>query len=81
MEITIKGEDRKLLKQVEDLARKLGLKISKRNTSLKDKNNGAKMAKLMAKMAKKGGIKSIPDPAAWQREIRKDRILPGRDES
>ena len=25
-----------------------------------------------------GGIKSIPDPAAWQREIRKDRPLPGR---
>ncbi|MFW6336932.1 MAG: hypothetical protein ACOC3G_07370 [Phycisphaeraceae bacterium] len=27
-----------------------------------------------------GGIKSIPDPSAWQREIRKDRPLPGRED-
>ncbi len=26
-----------------------------------------------------GAFKSIKDPVAWQREIRKDRPLPGRD--
>lgn len=26
-----------------------------------------------------GGLTSIKDPSAWQREIRKDRKLPGRD--
>jgi hypothetical protein len=25
------------------------------------------------------GFKSIPDPSAWQREIRQDRPLPGRE--
>lgn len=28
----------------------------------------------------RGGIKSIPDPVAWQREQRQDRSLPGREE-
>lgn len=28
----------------------------------------------------RGGIKSIPDPSAWQREIRKDKPLRGREE-
>ncbi|MBC7891358.1 MAG: hypothetical protein H7Y12_04020 [Sphingobacteriaceae bacterium] len=27
-----------------------------------------------------GGIPSIPDPSAWQREIRKDKPLYGREE-
>lgn len=30
-------------------------------------------------IADRGGIKSIPDPVKWQREIRKDRPLPGRE--
>jgi hypothetical protein len=29
-------------------------------------------------LAALGGISSIPDPVAWQREQRKDRPLPGR---
>ena len=29
-------------------------------------------------IADRGGITSIPDPVKWQREIRKDRPLPGR---
>lgn len=27
-----------------------------------------------------GGLRSIPDPVAWQREQRTDRPLPGRDD-
>ncbi len=30
-------------------------------------------------LAAQGGIQSIPDPVAWQREIRNDRSLPGRE--
>ena len=30
-------------------------------------------------LAEQGGIESIKDPVAWQREIRRDRPLPGRD--
>lgn len=33
----------------------------------------------LAIIAKGGSGKSIPDPLAWQREIRQDRPLPGRD--
>lgn len=32
-------------------------------------------------LAAMGGIASIPDPSAWQREIRKGRALPGRRET
>lgn len=42
--------------------------------------NGTEMAKLMEAIAQRGGaFKDIDDPAAWQREIRKDRPLPGRE--
>jgi len=34
----------------------------------------------LERLAAMGGIKSIPDPSAWQREIREDRPLPGREE-
>lgn len=34
----------------------------------------------LERIAKRGGITSIPDPDAWLREIREDRPLPGRPE-
>ena len=33
----------------------------------------------LRRIALKGGIRSIPDPVAWQREQRRERPLPGRD--
>ncbi len=78
MEIIIKGDDKKLLKQVEDLARKLGLKIMRKRQKIENPN-GAKLAKLMEEFAEQGGLKSIPDPIKWQDEVRKDRPLPGRE--
>jgi len=42
-------------------------------------SRGKEMADALAQIAARGGISSIPDPAAWQREIRQDRPLPGRD--
>ena len=33
----------------------------------------------LERIAARGGIKSIPDPIAWQREMREDRPLPGRE--
>lgn len=42
--------------------------------------NGAKLARLMEEIARRGtAFQEITDPAAWQREIRKDRPLPGRE--
>ncbi len=37
------------------------------------------MRELQALSNKHGSLKSIKDPVAWQREIRKDRPLPGRE--
>lgn len=43
--------------------------------------NGTKLARLMEEIAKRGtAFKEIEDPGAWQREIRKDRPLPGRED-
>jgi antitoxin component of MazEF toxin-antitoxin module len=36
-------------------------------------------AKALKELQALGPFKSIEDPVAWQREIRKDRPLPGRD--
>ncbi|MGA8660025.1 MAG: hypothetical protein WB586_28230 [Chthoniobacterales bacterium] len=33
----------------------------------------------LRRIAARGGIKNIPDPARWQRELRQDRPLPGRE--
>ena len=45
------------------------------------RERGAAMAAALRKLAKikNGGLASIEDPVAWQREIRKDRPLPGRE--
>lgn len=43
------------------------------------RSNGKKMAAILRKIAETGGISSIKDPVKWQREIRKDRPLPGRE--
>jgi hypothetical protein len=45
---------------------------------LAGKPNGNRMAKALANIAARGGIKSIPDPVKWQRKMRRDRPLPGR---
>jgi len=42
-------------------------------------SGGKGMADALEKIAARGGIRSIPDAAAWQREIRNDRPLPDRD--
>jgi hypothetical protein len=33
----------------------------------------------LRKLRELGTFKQIIDPVAWQRELRKDRVLPGRD--
>lgn len=81
MEITISGKDKKLLLQVEALAKRLGLKIKKTLEKEKKtkKPNGEELYQLMQEMANSGGISSIKDPQKWQREIRKDKKLHGRE--
>ena len=40
---------------------------------------GERMAAALEKLAASQAVTSIEDPAAWQREVRRDRPLPGRD--
>lgn len=42
--------------------------------------NGPVMAAIMEEFAARGGPTSFGDPVEWQREQRKGRPLPGRDE-
>ena len=41
---------------------------------------GKRMVAALERLAAMGGVPSIPDPVAWQREMREDRPLPGREE-
>ena len=40
---------------------------------------GPAMAALLEKLAARGTFAAIPDPVKWQRELRHDRALPGRE--
>ncbi len=65
-----------------DLSKNTSIKVDITIVSPKQKlkkPNGKKMAEALAKIAARGGIRAIKDPVKWQREIRKDRPLPGRD--
>ncbi len=41
---------------------------------------GKRMGELLQKLAETNPFAEITDPVAWQREIRKDRPLPGRED-
>jgi hypothetical protein len=49
-------------------------------SNVQDAKTRANALDSLRRIAARGGIKSIPDPILWQREIRKDRSLPGREE-
>jgi hypothetical protein len=40
---------------------------------------GERMAAALEKLAASQAVAGIEDPMAWQREVRRDRPLPGRD--
>ena len=44
-----------------------------------DDPEGATVFEMFQALADMGAFDEIEDPVAWQREIRKDRPLPGRD--
>ena len=41
---------------------------------------GHAMAALLEKLAERRTFSTIPDPVKWQRDLRQDRVLPGREE-
>jgi hypothetical protein len=40
---------------------------------------GPAMATILEKLAARGTFAAIQDPVEWQRELRQDRVLPGRE--
>jgi len=42
-------------------------------------SSGERMVAALEKLAASGAFQDVTDPVAWQREIRRDRPLPGRD--
>ena len=53
--------------------------VIKKNAGRLKQPNSKKMVEALEKLAAMGGVRSIPDPDKWLREIRKDRPLPGRE--
>ncbi len=41
---------------------------------------GCAMAAILEKLAESGAFSAIADPAKWQRALRRDRVLPEREE-
>jgi len=50
------------------------------DVQVSDAERGALMAEALDELARIGAFSEIEDPAEWEREIRRDRPLPGRDE-
>jgi len=44
-----------------------------------ERARGPAMAALLEKLAERHTFSTITDPVRWQRELRQDRVLPGRD--
>jgi hypothetical protein len=40
---------------------------------------GPAMAALLEKLAERGAFSAVTDPVSWQRELRQERALPGRE--
>jgi len=86
MEIIISGKNKKRLKLVEQLAKELGLSITKskldsksEEPELSEEERSEKRYQLMEEMAASGAFSSIKDPVAWQRKVREDKKLYGRE--
>jgi hypothetical protein len=44
------------------------------------RSRGHEMAAILEKLAESGAVSDITDPGAWQRDLRQDHPLPGREE-
>jgi len=70
-----------LIKQMPILLPHLVEVLGKNPYSIEQTSEGKKMAKALENLANLREKRSITDPIEWQREVRTDRGLPGRDDS
>lgn len=64
---------------IDDANLKLGQKTTIQLPIPEVKQDRARIRSLFKQLQELGAYKDIKDPVAWQREIRKDRPLPGRE--
>ncbi len=64
---------------VDDAKLKLGQKIQVGEPIVAPKQDRKAIQQAIRNLQAIGAFKDIKDPVAWQREIRKDRPLPGRE--
>lgn len=64
---------------IDDARLKLGQKATIQLPIPEVRQDRGRIQTLFKQLQELGAFKSMQDPAAWQREIRKDRPLPGRD--
>jgi hypothetical protein len=55
--------------------KKIRVKVILSEETVTTKDRGKLMAEALKKIAEGNGLKSIKNPVAWQREVRKDRTL------
>jgi hypothetical protein len=53
--------------------------ISEQGTGAEEASHGQAMAALLEQLAAPGTFSDLADPVKWQRELRQDRPLPGRE--
>jgi hypothetical protein len=53
--------------------------ILEQGTVSEELARGQAMAALLEQLAARGALSDIADPVRWQRELRQDRSLPGRE--
>ena len=61
-----------------DFIRFLKTKLAQTQTTM-PKPNGSTLAELLEQAAKQNLFADIDDPVIWQREIRQDRLIVGRE--
>jgi len=53
--------------------------VLEQEPSAEARTRGHAMAALLEKLAERHTFSAITDPVRWQRELRQERVLPGRD--
>lgn len=65
--------------EILDFVEFLRAKAERNHSVISPEPNGVAMARIMERMAVRNALSEIKDPSAWQRDIRQDRPLPGRE--
>ncbi|HMV81082.1 MAG TPA: hypothetical protein PL048_05210 [Leptospiraceae bacterium] len=78
--ITIEIENPKDAEMILHLAERLNLRVLESGNTLGQMPNSRNALVHLRRLAEMGGLKNIiPDPVEWQKEIRRDRPLSGRE--